>query len=194
IGFAVVGAYEDASAKQRTKDTLSTRVVVESILAAAGCLAIIRLAGRTLAPSPELPVTAGFAVEQAWMFVAFGAGVVVAAGHVFSLADKHSRHALGPMVLTTACLALTAYLAGNRFYADYLGIRYVADGGEIAVLCGAATGAGLGLIWQRAARAPMVIGRSASLALGGMLGMTAIAIKHEVILAALGSLVVQRAG
>ena len=47
---------------------------------------------------------------------------------------------------------MISYLTGNAVFSDYLQINYVAGTGELAVLCGAVLGAGLGFpLVQRAA-------------------------------------------
>ncbi len=61
-------------------------------------------------------------------------------------------------------------LVGNAVFADYLQIHYVAGTGELAVLCGAILGAGLGFLWFNAPPASIFMGDTGSLALGGMLG------------------------
>src|SRR5215470_11789513 len=83
--------------------------------------------------------------------------------------------------------------AGNAVFADYLQIKYVAGTGELAVLCGALLGAGLGFLWFNAPPASIFMGDTGSLALGGMLGAIAVAVKHEIVLAVIGGLFVLEA-
>ena len=86
-----------------------------------------------------------------------------------------------------------AYLAGNAVLADYLQINYVAGTGELAVVCGAVLGAGLGFLWFNAPPASIFMGDTGSLALGGLLGSVAVATKHEIALAIVGGLFVLEA-
>jgi phospho-N-acetylmuramoyl-pentapeptide-transferase len=65
--------------------------------------------------------------------------------------------------------------------------------GELAVLCGAVVGAGLGFLWFNAPPAAIIMGDTGSLALGGMLGSVAVALKHEIGLAIVGGLCVLEA-
>ncbi|MGB6658650.1 MAG: phospho-N-acetylmuramoyl-pentapeptide-transferase [Xanthobacteraceae bacterium] len=83
--------------------------------------------------------------------------------------------------------------AGNAVFADYLQIHYVAGTGELAVLCGAVVGAGLGFLWFNAPPATIFMGDTGSLALGGMIGAVAVATKHEIVLAVIGGLFVLEA-
>jgi phospho-N-acetylmuramoyl-pentapeptide-transferase len=61
------------------------------------------------------------------------------------------------------------------------------------VLCGAVFGAGLGFLWFNAPPASIFMGDTGSLALGGMLGSIAVAVKHEIVLAVIGGLFVLEA-
>ena len=62
--------------------------------------------------------------------------------------------------------------------------------GELAVICGALVGSGLGFLWFNAPPAMVFMGDTGSLALGGALGAVAVAIKHELVLAIVGGLFV----
>ena len=61
------------------------------------------------------------------------------------------------------------------------------------MLCGALLGAGLGFLWYNAPPAMVFMGDTGSLALGGMLGSMAVAIKHEIVLGIIGGLFVLEA-
>ena len=74
--------------------------------------------------------------------------------------------------------------------AEYLQLHYVRGSGELAVLCGAIIGAGLGFLWFNAPPAMIFMGDTGSLSLGGALGAIAVAVKHEIVLAVIGGLFV----
>jgi phospho-N-acetylmuramoyl-pentapeptide-transferase len=54
-------------------------------------------------------------------------------------------------------------------------------------------GAGLGFLWFNAPPASIFMGDTGSLALGGMLGSIAVAVKHEIVLGVIGGLFVLEA-
>jgi phospho-N-acetylmuramoyl-pentapeptide-transferase len=81
-------------------------------------------------------------------------------------------------------------MVGNRVFAEYLQIHYVAGSGELAVFCGALIGAGLGFLWFNAPPASVFMGDTGSLAMGGALGSVATITKHELVLAVVGGLFV----
>ena len=68
-----------------------------------------------------------------------------------------------------------------------------ARAGELAVICGAVIGAGLGFLWFNAPPASIFMGDTGSLSLGALLGTVAVAIKHEIVLAIVGGLFVLEA-
>ena len=70
---------------------------------------------------------------------------------------------------------------------------FIPGTGELAVLCGAILGAGLGFLWFNAPPAMIFMGDTGSLALGGALGAIAVAAKHEIVLAIIGGLFVLEA-
>ena len=110
-----------------------------------------------------------------------------------NLTDGLDGLAIVPVMIASASFGLIAYLAGNAVFSDYLQIKYVAGTGELAVLCGAVFGAGLGFLWFNAPPASIFMGDTGSLALGGMLGSIAVAVKHEIVLAVIGGLFVLEA-
>ena len=128
-----------------------------------------------------------------WFFVIFGAFIVVGAGNAVNLTDGLDGLAIVPVMIAAATFGMIAYLAGNAVFSDYLQINYVAGTGELAVLCGAVLGAGLGFLWFNAPPASIFMGDTGSLALGGMLGSIAVAVKHEIVLAVIGGLFVLEA-
>ena len=75
-----------------------------------------------------------------------------------------------PVMIACGTFGFIAYLVGNSFTASYLQVNYVRDTGELAVVCGAVIGAGLGFLWFNAYPAQVFMGDVGALALGGALG------------------------
>jgi len=101
--------------------------------------------------------------------------------------------AIVPVMIAAATFGFISYLVGNVLFADYLQIHFVQGTGELAVICGALVGAGLGFLWFNAPPALIFMGDTGSLALGGALGSIAVATKHELVLAIVGGLFVLEA-
>jgi phospho-N-acetylmuramoyl-pentapeptide-transferase len=69
----------------------------------------------------------------------------------------------------------------------------VPGAGELAVLCGAMVGAGLGFLWYNAYPAEVFMGDVGSLSLGGTLGTVAVITKQEILLVIVGGIFVVEA-
>ena len=127
------------------------------------------------------------------LFVLFGMLVVVGAANAVNFTDGLDGLAIVPMMFAALSYALIAYLTGNFIFSDYLGIQFTPGAGELAVVLGAMIGAGMGFLWYNAYPAQVFMGDTGSLGLGGMLGVVAVATKHEFALVVIGGLFVLEA-
>src|SRR5690606_7392438 len=157
-----------------------TRIALEAVIAGLACLAFVYLNRTTFGSSLVFPFFKDLVFDIGWTFVIFGAFIVVGAGNAVNLTDGLDGLAIVPVMIASASLGLIVYLAGNAVFAEYLQLHYVPGTGELAVLCGAMLGAGLGFLWFNAPPASIFMGDTGSLALGGMLGAIAVATKHEI--------------
>jgi len=123
-------------------------------------------------------------------FILFGMVVVVGAANAVNFTDGLDGLAIVPMTFAAAAYAMIAYLTGNFVFAEYLGIQFAPGAGELSVLLGAMIGAGMGFLWYNAYPAKVFMGDTGSLGLGGMLGVVAVATKHEFALVVIGGLFV----
>jgi len=196
LGFGLVGFYDDYL--KVTKQTHSgfagrIRLAIEAGIAIAACFALVKLGRDPFSTSLVIPFFKDVALNFGWFFVVFGAFIIVGAGNAVNLTDGLDGLAIVPVMIASASFGMISYLAGNAVFSDYLQINYVAGTGELAVLCGAVLGAGLGFLWFNAPPASIFMGDTGSLALGGMLGTVAVAVKHEIVLAVIGGLFVLEA-
>jgi phospho-N-acetylmuramoyl-pentapeptide-transferase len=97
------------------------------------------------------------------------------------------------LIIASGAFVVFSWVVVNYVWTDYLQLNYVAGTGELTVLCGAVIGAGIGFLWFNAPPASIFMGDTGSLALGGLLGATAVAIKQEIVLAIVGGLFVLEA-
>ena len=169
------------------------RFSIECLIAAAACYAITLLAKDTHGTSLALPFFKDLLVDLGGFFVVFGIIVIVGSGNSVNLTDGLDGLAIVPVMIAAASFGLIAYLVGNAVFSDYLQIHFVKGVGELAVLCGAILGAGLGFLWFNAPPAMIFMGDTGSLSLGGALGAIAVATKHEIVLAIVGGLFVLEA-
>jgi phospho-N-acetylmuramoyl-pentapeptide-transferase len=194
--FGAVGFYDDYL--KVTKQTHSgfagrTRLLIEALIAGAACFALASLGRGSFATSLTFPFFKELVLPLGWFFVVFGAFIIVGAGNAVNLTDGLDGLAIVPVIIAALSFGFISYLVGNLVFADYLNVHYVAGTGELAVLCGAVIGSGLGFLWFNAPPASIFMGDTGSLALGGMIGTIAVATKHEIVLAVIGGLFVLEA-
>jgi phospho-N-acetylmuramoyl-pentapeptide-transferase len=196
LSFGLIGFYDDyLKVTRQTHAGFAgrTRLIAEGVIAIVAVTALSHLGKGPIATSLVFPFFKDLVVNLGWGFFVFGAFVIVGAGNAVNLTDGLDGLAIVPVMIAAASFGLISYLAGNAVFADYLQIHYIAGTGELAVLCGAVIGAGLGFLWFNAPPASIFMGDTGSLSLGGLLGAIAVAIKHEIVLAIIGGLFVLEA-
>ena len=187
LGFGAIGFVDDyLKVTRRTSGGFpgKIRLLLEFLIA--GCVSWY-LAGQD-GTQLALPFAKNFLINLGIFYVPFAMLVMVWAGNAVNLTDGLDGLAIVPVIIAASAFGLIAYLVGSSVYTSYLGIPYVAGSGELAVLCGAMIGAGIGFLWFNAPPAMVFMGDTGSLALGGMLGAVAVITKHEVVLGIIGGL------
>ena len=193
VGFGAIGFYDDylKVTKQSHKGFSGrSRLAIEALIAAIACIAISYMATPGLANKLALPFSKDLIFNLGWFYIVFAGFVIVGAGNAVNITDGLDGLAIVPVMIAGGTFGFIAYLAGNAVFSNYLQIHFIPGTGELAVLCGALMGAGLGFLWFNAPPAQIFMGDTGSLALGGMLGTIAVAAKHEIVLAIVGGLFV----
>jgi phospho-N-acetylmuramoyl-pentapeptide-transferase len=125
-----------------------------------------------------------------WGFMALSWFVIVGTSNAVNLTDGLDGLAIMPTVMIGAALGIFAYVSGNTVFARYLGFPHIPGSGELAVICGAIGGAGLGFLWFNAYPADVFMGDVGALALGAALGAIAIIVRQEIVLFVMGGVFV----
>jgi len=197
-GYGLLGFLDDYS--KVTKQTTAgisgrVRLVLEAAIAMAAITLIIVFAAKP-PESPELltsvtfPIFKQLFIDLKWGYLLFGAFVIVGAANAVNFTDGLDGLATVPVMIAAAAYGLIAYIVGNYVFANYLQLHFVPGVGELAVMCGALIGSGLGFLWYNAPPAKIFMGDTGSLALGGAVGTIAVATRHEIVLAIIGGLFV----
>ncbi|WP_034993464.1 phospho-N-acetylmuramoyl-pentapeptide-transferase [Beijerinckia mobilis] len=190
LGYGAIGFYDDyLKVTKQTHNGFSgwSRLACETGVALLACVAMMEF-GTPHMTSLALPAVNGYVADLGLFFLIFGPFVIVASGNAVNLTDGLDGLAIVPVMIAAGTFGIIAYLAGNAIFSSYLGINFVPGAGELAVVAGAVIGAGLGFLWFNAPPAQIFMGDTGSLALGGLLGTIAVAIKHEMVLAIVGGL------
>ena len=168
VGFGAIGFYDDflKVTKQSHKGFSGrSRLALEALIAATACLAISYLGTPGLANKLALPFSKDLIFNLGWFYIVFASFVIVGAGNAVNITDGLDGLAIVPVMIAAGTFGFIAYLAGNAVFANYLQIHFVPGTGELAVICGALMGAGLGFLWFNAPPAQIFMGDTGSLAL-----------------------------
>jgi phospho-N-acetylmuramoyl-pentapeptide-transferase len=193
LSYGAIGCYDDylKVSKSATGGVSGrVRLAAEIAVAALAAWLVMRIGSPGFSSSLTVPFFKNVIVPLGGLFVLLGILVISGAGNAVNLTDGLDGLAIVPVMIAAATFGLIAYLSGNANFARYLQIHYVQGTGELAIICGALIGAGLGFLWFNAPPAMIFMGDTGSLALGGALGAIAVATKHEIVLAIVGGLFV----
>ncbi len=193
LSYGGIGFYDDyLKVTKRTTSGFSSkfRLSLELIVAGLATYAIMQVANPEHAGALAIPFFKNLLIYMGPFFVIMGILVIAGAGNAVNLTDGLDGLAIVPVMIAAGTFGLIAYLSGNVKFADYLQIHHIQGSGELAIICGALIGAGLGFLWFNAPPAMIFMGDTGSLALGGALGAIAVATKHEIVLAIVGGLFV----
>jgi phospho-N-acetylmuramoyl-pentapeptide-transferase len=176
----------------------SQKLIVQFIIAGLATAALI-IWGGTPPDAPELNTSVSFPFNQRWLvdlgwfYLAFGAITIAGFSNAVNITDGLDGLAVVPVMMAAAAFGVIAYLVGRYDYTQYLQVNFVPGVGELAVICAALIGGGMGFLWYNAPPAKIFMGDTGSLALGGALGTIAVATKHEIVLGIVGGLFVAEA-
>ena len=108
--------------------------------------------------------------------------VITACSNGVNLTDGIDGLATGTSAIVGVVLGIFAWLGGNILDADYLNIMYIPGSGEIAVFMSAFVGALIGFLWYNSYPAQVFMGDTGSLMIGGIIGVTAVLIRKELLI------------
>jgi phospho-N-acetylmuramoyl-pentapeptide-transferase len=194
-GFSAVGFMDDykklvipgcRGLSSRAKMAGLTSVVL-------GVLAILCWHAKTTGRSSLLDLYAPFVKDAAlplaaWsavgvlLFLAFEWLVIVGSANAVNIVDGMDGLATGCTIITASALLVLCYVTGRADWTEYLGLPYVPQAAEMAVLAAALIGAASGFLWYNAFPAQIFMGDSGSLPLGGALAWLAVVSKQELVL------------
>ena len=108
--------------------------------------------------------------------------VITACSNGVNLTDGMDGLAAGTTAIVGVVLGIFAWLGGNILNAEYLNIMYIPGSGEVAVFMSALVGALIGFLWYNTFPAQVFMGDTGSLMLGGIIGVTAVLIRKELLI------------
>lgn len=99
-----------------------------------------------------------------------------------NLTDGLDGLAAGTAAVIAVGIAILAYVSGNSIFADYLNIMYIPNISELVVFIAALIGACIGFYWWNCFPAQVFMGDTGSLTLGGIIAVSCIIIRKELLI------------
>ena len=193
LSFGVIGSVDDYK-KLILQDpagiSAKQKLFWQSSAALIAAIALYVTATDEVQTSLLIPYFKDLAIPLGMFQVVVTYFFIVGFSNAVNLTDGLDGLAIMPTVLVGGALGLFAYVTGNVNFSDYLDIPYVPGTGEILVFCTALAGAGLGFLWFNTYPAQVFMGDIGALSLGAALGVVAVVVRQEVVLAIMGGVFV----
>ena len=108
--------------------------------------------------------------------------IIAAVSNGANLTDGLDGLATGTTASVAVGIALLAYVSGNVIFANYLDIMYIPNIGELVIFISAVIGACIGFYWWNCYPAQVFMGDTGSLTLGGIVAVSCIIIRKELLI------------
>ena len=108
--------------------------------------------------------------------------VILACSNGTNLTDGMDGLAAGTSAIVGVALGIIAWLSGDVLDAKYLNIMYIPGAGEVAIYMAAFVGALIGFLWYNTFPAQVFMGDTGSLTIGGLIGVSAVLVRKELLL------------
>lgn len=212
IGFAAIGFIDDyakVAKKQNLGLTSKRKFLLQVLVSMVVGIGLLELSTHSAYSTqlivpflkkfhPDLVIHSLLSSGHLWPlaflpFLLFVTIVITGSSNAVNLTDGLDGLAIGCTVIAAGALTVLTYVSSNARWSTYLDIQYIPRVGELTVFCGALVGSSLGFLWYNAHPAEVFMGDVGSLALGGSIGMIAVAIKQEILLFFVGGVFVLEA-
>jgi len=116
------------------------------------------------------------------LFIIVTTFVIAAVSNGANLNDGMDGMCAGNSAIIGIALGILAYVSGHIQFASYLNVMYIPGTEEMLIFICAFVGALIGFLWHNAYPAKVFMGDTGSLAIGGIIAVTAIIIHKELLL------------
>ncbi len=128
-----------------------------------------------------------------WLLIPFFFVVLAGSSNAINLTDGADGLAVGCTITVALVYGIMSYAVGHAIIADYLFLRFIPGGGELAVLCASLVAGCMVFLWFNAHPAEVFMGDTGSLAIGGLIGAVALMVLQPVTLIIIGGIFVMEA-
>jgi phospho-N-acetylmuramoyl-pentapeptide-transferase len=197
LAFGSLGFVDDyLKIKKRNSDGISSSIKSLGQLVIALVVVVLLLnyngffSGNNSATLLYLPLLRNAVLDLSWLYIPFALFIMIGASNATNLTDGLDGLLTGLLLFAFAAFALIAYLTGHSAFANYLGMPFDGSASELTVPLAAVCGAAIGFLWYNSHPAEVFMGDTGSLAFGGVLGLSALILKKEVLLVIIGGVFV----
>ena len=190
--FGLIGFLDDYMKLNKIKNGLqaSIKILMQLFLALISVLVLYYYTQSPIETELVIPYTNNLTIQMGIFFIPFAILVIVGSSNAVNLTDGLDGLAIMPTVMIAAALGIFSYVAGNIYFADYLGVPYIRDTGEVFIFCAAIAGSGLGFLWFNTYPAQVFMGDVGALSLGAALGVVSVIVRQELVLLIMGGIFV----
>lgn len=123
--------------------------------------------------------------QLSWMYFPFALIVISGTSNAVNLSDGLDGLAAGMLAIVFSVFMVFAAATGLPIFSS-TALPYIPKTAEMMVVCGALVGGCIGFLCFNLKKAKIFMGDTGSLALGAALGVIAVILKHEIVLAIAG--------
>lgn len=201
VAFGCIGAYDDwRKLKLRNAKGMSSskKFLLQLIVAVGLSCALFYIPHHHqyitvyFLPFVKSPVFAltGTLTLIGFLFTIF---IITGSSNAVNLTDGLDGLAAGCLIPVCLVLSIFAFLSNHIDIARYLNLMYIEKSSEVAVFLCAMGSASLGFLWYNGFPAQVFMGDTGSLSLGAVLGLSAVLLRREFLLALIGGVFVVEA-
>lgn len=193
VAFGLLGFLDDYTKVSKFNYrgiTGKKKIILQFAVSLIAFAAIKYFANHSHVTELTVPFFKHLLIDLGYFYFPFAMCVIIGSSNAVNLTDGLDGLAIGTVTIGASAFAIIAYLVGNVTYANYLQVIYIPHVGEIAVICSAIVGSGLGFLWYNCKPADVFMGDTGSLSLGGVIGTISVITKHEIVLSIIGGVFV----
>ncbi|MFH1414776.1 MAG: phospho-N-acetylmuramoyl-pentapeptide-transferase [Elusimicrobiota bacterium] len=136
--------------------------------------------------SLSVPFFKDFFINLGSLYIFFIIITIVATSNAVNITDGLDGLAIGGIIFAALTYSVLTYISGHSKFSAYLFLPHIKGSGEISIFLMTLAGAGLGFLWYNIFPAQIFMGDTASLFMGGVIGISAIIIRQEILLLIVG--------
>jgi phospho-N-acetylmuramoyl-pentapeptide-transferase len=187
IVYGITGFADDyVKVKKQTPNAMTAKMkLFIQFVAAVLAVSVISAATPNSVESMLFIPYTGWSFQLSWVYIPFALIVISGTSNAVNLSDGLDGLAAGMLAIVFSLFMVVAFVTGYPAFNETV-VPYIPRSAEMAVVAAALVGGCLGFLWFNLKKARVFMGDTGSLALGAVLGVMAVILKHEVVLAIAG--------